>query len=40
MTFERTLEIIRIIMELRSPIPKSDPDAAIMRIIAASKKCG
>ena len=39
-TFDRTLEIIRIILELRSQILKSAPDADIMRIIAASKKCG
>ena len=39
-TFDRTLEIIRIILELRSQIPKSAPDADTMRIIAASKKCG
>ena len=39
-TFDRSLEIIRIILELRSQIPKSGPDADIMWIIAASKKCG
>ena len=39
-TFDRTLEIIRNILELRSQIPKSGPDADIMRIIAALKKCG
>ena len=38
-TFDRTLEIIHIILELRSQIPKSAPNADIMRIIAASKKC-
>ena len=38
-TFDRTLEIIRIILELRSQILKSGPDADIMRIISASKKC-
>ena len=36
-TFDPTLEIIRIILELRSQIPKSGPVADIMRIIAASK---
>ena len=39
-TFDRTLEIIRIILELRSQILKSAPDADIMWIIASSKKCG
>ena len=39
-TFDRTLEIIRIILELCSQIPKSAPDADIMRMIAALKKCG
>ena len=39
-TFDRTLEIICIIWELRSQIPKSAPNADIMRIIAASRKCG
>ena len=38
-TFDRTLEIIRIILELRSQIPNSAPNADIMLIIAASKKC-
>ena len=28
-TFDRTLEIIRIILELRSQIPKSGPDADV-----------
>ena len=36
-TVDSTLEIIRIILELHSQIPKSVPDADIMRIIAASK---
>ena len=36
--FDRTLEIICIILELRSQIWSLVPD--IMRIIAASKKCG
>ena len=40
LTFDRTMEIIRIIFELCSQIPKSVPDADIMRIIAALKKCG
>ena len=39
-TFDRTLEIIHISWELRSQIPKSGPNADIMRIIAALKKCG
>ena len=39
-TFGRTLEIICIILEVLSQIPKSAPDADIMRIIAALKKCG
>ena len=39
-TFDRTLEIILFILELRSQILKSGPDADIMWIIAASKKCG
>ena len=37
-TFDCTLEIIRIILELRSQILKSALDADIIRIIAASKK--
>ena len=32
-TFDRTLEIIRIIWELRSQIPKSAPNVDIMRIL-------
>ena len=36
-TFDHTLEIIHIILELHSQIPKSAPDEDIMRIIAASK---
>ena len=40
-TFYCTLEIICIILELRSQIPKSArTDADIMRINVASKKCG
>ena len=39
-TYDRTLKIIYIILELRSQIPKSAPNAGIMQIIAASKKCG
>ena len=34
-TFDHTLEIIHIILELRSQILKSAPDADIMWIIAA-----
>ena len=37
-TFDRTLEIIRIILKLHSQILKSALDADIMLIIAASKK--
>ena len=41
MTFDRALEIIRIILELRSQIRSLVPmRILIMRIIAASKKCG
>ena len=40
LTFDRTLEIICIILELRSQIPKSAHDADIMQMIPASKKCG
>ena len=36
-TFDRTLEIIRIMWKLHSQILKSGSDADIMRIIAASK---
>ena len=39
-TFDRTLEIIRIILELRSQIPKSAPNADIYAIIASLQKCG
>ena len=39
-TFDCTLEIIHIILEFRSQIPKSAPDTDIMQIIAASKKYG
>ena len=39
-TFDRALEIIRIILQLRSQIRCLGPDADIMRIIAASRKCG
>ena len=35
LTFDHTLEIIHIIWELRSQIPKSAPDVDIMRITAA-----
>ena len=37
-TFDCTLEIICIILELRSQIPKSDPDVAIMRINCSIEK--
>ena len=37
-TFDLTLEIIHIIWELLSQIPKSAPDADIMQINASSKK--
>ena len=41
MTFDRVLEIIRIILELHSQIRSLVPmRILIMRIIAASKKCG
>ena len=42
-TYDHTMEIIYIILELRSQILKSGPDADTMRIIAASKSvdyCG
>ena len=39
-TFDHALEIVRIIFGIAFTNPKSGPDAAIMRIIAASNKCG
>ena len=43
-TFDRALEIVRIILELRSQIRSLVPmrigKKAIMQIFAASKKCG
>ena len=38
-TFDRTLEIIRIILELRSQILKSAPDVDIMPIILCGVFC-
>ena len=40
MTFDCTMEIIRISLELHSQIPKTAPYADIMQIIAASKNLG